>query len=70
MLLDTLNKLLIVLFFMSCLNTARHVYYLFQTWFTSTEEYPIKYKITDKSLFLLGVSIAYILTAIITGIKL
>ena len=70
MLLDTLNKLLTVLFFISCLNTARHAYYFIQTWFTSTEELPVKYKITDKSLFLLGVSIAYILTAIITGIKL
>jgi hypothetical protein len=70
MLLDTLNKLLIVLFFMSCLNTTRHAYYFIQTWFTSTEEIPVKYKITDKSLFLLGVSIAYILTAILTGIKI
>ena len=70
MLLDTLNKLLMVLFFMSLLNTVRHTYYFIQTWFTSTEETPVKYKITNKSLFLLGVSIAYILTVIITGIKI
>jgi hypothetical protein len=70
MLLDTLNKLLMVLFFMSLLNTVRHTYYFIQTWFTSTEETPVKYKITSKSLLLLGVSIAYILTTIFTGIKL
>ena len=70
MLLDTLNKLLIVLFFMSCLNTIRHAYYFIQTWFTSTEEMPVKYRLTNKSLFLLGVSIAYILTVILTGIKI
>lgn len=70
MLIDTLNKLLMVLFFMSLLNTVRHMYYFIQTWFTSTEETPVKYKITSKSLLLLGVSIAYILTTIFTGIKL
>ena len=70
MLLDTLNKLFIVLFFMSCLNTIRHAYYFVQTWFTSTEDVPVKYRITNTSLFLLGVSIAYILTVIVTGIKI
>jgi hypothetical protein len=70
MLLDTLNKILIVLFFLSCLNTIRHGYYFIQTWFTSTDETPIKYRLTNTSLFLLGVSIAYILTTIFTGIKI
>ncbi len=70
MLLDTLNKLLILLFFMGCLNTARHAYYFIQTWFTSTEEAPVKYRISNKALFLLGVSIAYILTSIFTGVKI
>ena len=70
MILDTLNKLLMILFFVSLLNTIRHMYYFIQTWFTSTEDNPVKYKITPKSLFLLGVSIAYILTTILTGIKL
>ena len=70
MLLDTLNRLFIVLFFMSCLNTIRHAYYFIQTWFTSTEDTPVKYRITNTSLLLLGVSIAYILTTIVTGIKI
>jgi Sec-independent protein secretion pathway component TatC len=70
MLLDTLNKILMVAFFLSCLNTIRHVYYFIQAWATSTEEVQVKYKITSKSLFLLGVSIAYILTTLFTGIKI
>lgn len=70
MLLDILNKVLIVLFFMSCLNFLRHTYYFIQTWFTSTEESPIKYILTNKSLLLLSMSIAYILTCIFTGVNL
>jgi hypothetical protein len=70
MLLDTLNKFLMVLFFLSCLNTIRHLYYFIQAWASSTEEIQVKYKITNKSLFLLGVSIAYVLTTIFTGIKI
>lgn len=68
--IEIINKLLILLFFMSCLNTLRHTYYFIQTWFTSSEEAPLKYRISERSLFLLGTSIAFILTTIITGIKL
>ena len=67
MLLDILNKILMILFFLSCLNTIRHTYYFIQAWFTSTEEEPVKYRLTNTSLVLLGVSVAYILTAIFNG---
>lgn len=67
MLLDILNKILMVLFFISCLNTIRHTYYFIQAWFTSTEEEPVKYRLTNTALVLLGVSVAYILTAIFNG---
>jgi hypothetical protein len=70
MLLDTLNRILITIFFMSCLNTGRHLYYFIQTWVSSNEENQIKYKLNKWSLFLLGVSISYILTSIFYGIKL
>ena len=68
--LDIINKILMFLFFMSVLNTARHAYYFIQTWFTSTQEEPIKYKIGTKSLMLLGISLAYLLASIFTGIKI
>lgn len=57
-------------FFVSCLNTLRHAYYFVQTWFTPAEGEPSKYRLTNTSLLLLGISIAYILTVIFTGIKL
>jgi len=65
-----LNKFLMVLFFISLLNTLRHAYYFIQAMVTSTEEQPIKYVISKPSLTLLGLSIAYILSAIFTGIKI
>jgi len=70
MILDILNKILIVLFFMSCLTTIRHAYYFVQAFFTSTDEEPVKYRISNTSLILLCISISYILTVIFTGIKL
>ena len=70
MLMDILNKILMILFFLSLFNTVRHVYYFIQTWFTTTEEAPVKYKLTNTSLVLLGISISYILTSFVTGIKI
>lgn len=64
------NKILIMLFFMACLNTLRHTYYFIQAFFQSTEEEPRKYRLQTTSLVLLGVSVAYILTVIFTGLKL
>lgn len=70
MILDILNKLFYTLYFMSFLNTARHTYYFIQTWFTSTEEVPVKYRLSERSLLLLGISIAYVLASLLTGIKI
>lgn len=70
MLVAILNKIFVMLFFMSVLNTARHTYYFIQTWFASTEENPMKYKVSPKSLVLLGMSLAYMLMAVFTGIKI
>lgn len=70
MLVDILNKILILSFFMSCLTTLRHGYYFIQAFLSSTEETPVKYRISNISLILLGISIAYILSVIFTGITL
>jgi hypothetical protein len=74
MLLDALNKILYVVFFISLLNVIRHIYYMLQGLSISTNleenQEPVKYKLSSKSLFLLGASIAYILMTIFTGIKL
>lgn len=70
MCIDILNKILIMLFFLSSLNIIRHFYYFIQAFFTTSEDNPVKYKITKTSLLLLGISIAYILSVIFTGIKI
>lgn len=55
---------------MACLTTVRHGYYFIQAFFTSTEEAPVKYRVSKVSLVFLCLSIAYILSVIFTGIKL
>lgn len=70
MLIDLSNKILMICFFLSCLTTIRHGYYFIQTFISSTEETPVKYRISNTSLILLGISIAYILSSLFTGITL
>jgi len=70
MLLDIINKILIVLFTLSCLTSLRHTYYFIQAWVKSTSDVPTKYKVGNSSLILLGVSLAYIITSIFTGITI
>ena len=70
MLIEILNRILLMALFISCLTTIRHCYYFIQAFVTSTEEAPVKYRISKTSLFFLGLSIAYMLSVIFTGIKL
>jgi hypothetical protein len=70
MLIVILNKIFLIIFFMSCLNLIRHSYYFLQAALLSSEEEPRKYKISDISLYLLSISIAYILSVIFTGITI
>lgn len=70
MIIEILNKLLMTLFFMSCLNTLRHVFYFVQAFIQAGTDEPVKYKLNNRSLLLLGISLGYILTVIIKGISL
>ena len=70
MVLDIINKILTILLFMSGLNALWHLYFFIQISLIASEDNPIKYRLTNKSLFLLGLSLAYILTAIFAGIKI
>lgn len=69
-LLALLNKVLVVLFFMACLNTFRHAYYLLGTYLESTPDEPRKYFLSNKALIFLGLSIGYILSVIFTGLQI
>jgi hypothetical protein len=68
MILEILNKILTLSFF-SRLTTFRHGYYFIQTYLSSTDE-PVKYRLSNRALLLLGISIAYLFTVIFTGVKL
>lgn len=70
MLNEIMNKGLIILYILASLLILRHGYYFLQTLLTTTEEEPKKYKLDKTSLFFLGLSIAYVLSAIFTGIKI
>ena len=63
---NIITRVLLVLFILSCLNVIRHGYYFIQAYMTSTEESPAKYKVSDKSLLILGISLAYVLSVIFT----
>jgi len=70
MFLDILNKILTIVFFMSVLNVTRHAYYFIQAWVKSSGESPQKYILSGSSLWVLSVSLAYILCTIINCITL
>lgn len=70
MVIEILNKLIMVVFVLSTLNILRHCFYCVQMFLTSTEDNPRKYMLTNKSLLLLGLSISYFITLIITGFSL
>lgn len=70
LLLLVINKILMLLFFMSCLNAFRRAYYFIQAWISSSSEEPVKYLLNKREMWILAVSIAYILTVIFTGINI
>ncbi len=70
MLVDILNKILLILLIMTSLNVIRHGYYFIQAWVKSSSDNPEKYFLTSTSLWILSISIAYILTAIIDGVSI
>jgi hypothetical protein len=68
MLVSIINRLLLMVLIMACLNVIRHVYYFMQAWLKSDSESPEKYRVSDKSLWVLSFSIGYIITTILYGV--
>ncbi len=54
---------------MSTFNVIRHSYYFIQAWVKSNSDNPEKYVISNYSLWVLSMSLAYIITSIINGIS-
>ena len=71
MVLLIINKILILLYVLSCLNTLRHIYYFIQAWVKSkANNINSKYKVGNISLMLLGLSLAYIISSLFIGITI
>jgi len=68
MLVSIINRLLLMVLIMACLNVIRHLYYFIQAWLKSDSESPEKYRVSNKSLWVLSFSIGYIITSILYGI--
>jgi hypothetical protein len=62
-----LNKIFFIIFIMCSLNVGLH---LFEVVKRLRQETPEKYTISKRGRFLLGMSIAFIITSFITGITL
>lgn len=69
MLIDILNKVSVLLLMLSILNVIRHSFFVIGSFLKADEENPQKYRLYPRQLLLLGLSIAYILTIIFTGVK-
>tara|TARA_R110000796_G_scaffold114550_7_gene226252 strand:- start:81 stop:299 length:219 start_codon:yes stop_codon:yes gene_type:complete len=69
--IEILNRMLVVIYVLACLNVTRHLYKLFASW-TSTEGdgETIRYILEERKLILVGLSIAYIISGFFTGITL
>jgi hypothetical protein len=65
MLIDILNKVFIFLLILASLNVIRHGFFLIKKY--KEDE---RFVLNNGELFILGISISYILLAIITGIKI
>lgn len=63
-----INKVLLMILIMSVLNVVRHTYYFIQAWVKSDSETPEKYKVNNKSLWILSMAIGYIVSSIIYGV--
>jgi len=70
MLIDIINKISFILFFLSALNVIRTLFFLIGSFIKSDDETPHKFRLNKSQLLLLGLSISYILTIIFTGINL
>jgi hypothetical protein len=62
-----LNKVLLVIFIMCVFNCLKHIWGVING---LREEIPNKYVISNRERFLLGLSLAYIISTVFTGIQI
>jgi len=67
--MDIINKLLTIVFVLSLLNVFRHTFFTLLAWKKKLDT-DGRYVISQRGLLLLGLSLAYVITSLITGINL
>jgi hypothetical protein len=70
MLIDIVNKILVIIYVLSLLNVVRHGYYFIQAWVKSNDDAPQRYRMGNTSLILLGLSLAFAISSIFVGITI
>lgn len=65
--IEFLNNVLVLLYVLSILNCVRHIFFFIQTYYAEESK---KYILNKYSILFLGLSISYIVTGIINGIKI
>ena len=70
MLIEILNKVFYIILFLSALNVSRNAFFLIGSFVKSDTDNPQKFRLSKTELLFLGLSIAYILTCIVTGINI
>jgi len=68
--LNIINKLILILFMMSTLNILKHIYFFVQAWILSDTDTPMNYILSRYEQIVLGLSLSYIVSTILTGFKL
>ena len=64
-----INKVLLVLFWLSVSNVIRNLFFVLQSWIKSKTDSPKKLTISQPGLLLLGLAISYIMMTIQNGIE-
>ena len=70
MLLAILDKVLMVIFILSLLNIIRTSFFLIGSFLKSNSEVPEKFRLEKTELRVLGLSIAYVIGVMITGLHI
>lgn len=66
--IEFINKIMVLIYILSVLNVLRNAYFFVQAWIESGQDTPVRLEMKPKEMLVLGISISYMLTGIITGV--
>ena len=70
MLIDILNKVFYVLYFLSIATVVRSTFFLIGSFISSDSDKPVRVRLTTRQLLCLGLSIAYVASTFFIGIEI